>query len=175
MNNLQTVSRNDKDHKYFGWLICINFLLLSCMFSNGIGFFTPLCNDLLEITVIDIHREDVIKTFTDTEESPEGTAILVVDTSIKVLNDITLADLDVGAIYLMNEQEEILSDLKGFGGIGSGAIVVDRQICYEGCHLVLEEGRDYYLGFIFFVEENDVNQKLVFLFPDIEPVVVTLE
>ena len=175
MDDINQILHNNILSKSLIYLIYINFLLISCLFSKGIGFIPPMCNDFIEITVIDVHRENELKTITDKRKPPEGKAIIVVDKYVKVLKDVVEADLDLGSIYLMSKQEKILSDLKGFGGIGPGAIVVDHQVCYEGCHLILEQGKNYVLGFVFFVEENEIEQPFIFGFPDFDPVQVNLD
>ena len=156
-------------------LLIFNIFLLACIFSNGIGCFTPTFCDCLEITVIRIRLEDELETFTDTQLPPEGKAFVVVDTAIKVLKDVHEKELDLGLIYLLNEEEEIVSELKGYGGIGTDAIVCNVQNCYGGCHLILKEGRDYYLGFVFLIDEIEVNQTFAISFPNSDPIKVSFD
>lgn len=156
-------------------LLCFNVFLLACLFSNGIGCFTPICSDCLEVTVIKIRLEEVLKTFTDDQIPPEGKSYIVVDTAIKVLKEVNEKDLDLGSIYLLNEKGEFLSDLKGYGGIGKDGIVTNIQICYDGCQLILKEGTDYYLGFVFIIDKVDVSQNYAISIPEFDPIQVSLE
>ena len=153
--------------------ILITLLFVGCGAPKPDGVGVPVTNNLIEVIVNRVHIEDELIIKNGVRKAPESTTMIVVDTRIRILDNVPEATVDLGEVGIRGTNNDVLYALKGFGSSDPGEPFYLAS-SFAGFAITLNTGDDLALSLVFVVNNDAVDQTFILEFPDINSILLTI-